>query len=196
MSKGFLVLMLLLSIIPSFIGCAPTDPLTDTVVKADLVALGTITDNRSEVVTAISGTRRGKIAYTLFTLSVEKVMKGDLDTKEVIIKLEGGSFGDGSYQLPSPGGTFFQLSDHVLVGLIREDANVYTLLEIPYRKNLFGPLMFSDGVLWIQGSSLISREPLELIMGRICQVLRLNGIPNSLKEPCPEPAWPVSWLKW
>ena len=190
MSNAFLVLMLLLSIIPSFIGCAPTDPLTDTVIQADLIALGTITDNRSDVMIVATGNSTVKHPYTFFTLSVETVIKGDPSIREAIIRVPGGPI-NGKYLLPTE--RYFLINDHVLVSLIREDADVYTLFRAP-KKNLFGlPIpTIDDGVLWIRGSAT-SREPLELIMGRICQVLRLNGIPNSLKEPCPEPAWPVSW---
>jgi len=110
MGKMFFVLMLLLCIVPPLTGCAPTDPLTDEVIKADLIALGTITDNRSEVVNVVSGNRTGKFAYTLFTLSVEKVIKGDPLTKEVIIRVSGGYMGDGTYQGPT--GAYFSISDH------------------------------------------------------------------------------------
>jgi hypothetical protein len=195
MSNAFLVLMLLLSIIPSFIGCAPTDPLTDTVIKADLIVLGTITDNRSEVVMVkTSENTTGKFAYTLFTLSIEKVLKGDPSIKKVIIQVEGGYLGDGLYQLLSPGVRSFRTADHILVGLIHLDGDRYTKFGINYRKDWFGPLMIGgyDSVFWIRGSAT-SREHLELIMGRVCRALRINGIPNSLNEPCTEPAdWPAS----
>jgi hypothetical protein len=163
-----------------------SDPLTDTVIGADLIALGTITDNRTDVVTLVSENGTGKLAYTLFTLSVEKVIKGDPSIKEAIIRVPGGYIGDGVYQLPTE--DYFRISDHVLVSLIHEDADVYTLFAAP-RRGKWIPIHGDSGILWIQGSAM-SRVPLEEIMGRICKILRINGIPNSLNEPCPEPASP------
>jgi len=150
------------------------DPLTDTVLKADLIVLGTITDKRYEVVTVKSGNVTGKFAYTIFTLSVEKVIKGAPDTKEVLIKVEGGPIGD-IYQAPT--GWYFSISDRVLLSLNKGDDNIYSL---PYL-----------GVLWIKGSKVISNPELQDMMGRVCKILRENNIPISLDEPCPEPAEPV-----
>ena len=188
MSKAFLGLMLFLSIIPTFIGCSPADPLTDTVIKADLIVLGTITDNRSEVVMRKwSENTTGKFAYTLFTLSVEKVLKGDPSIKKVIIQVEGGYLGDGIYQGPTGG--YFYMSDHVLVSLIRQDRDVYTLFEAPRKGKDILIENYRAGILWTQSSRISLQE----ILGRICKILRINGIPNPLNEPCIEPAeWPAS----
>ena len=161
---------------------ALADPLTETVIKADLIVLGTVTDNRTEVVTIVSGNTTGKFAYTLYTLSVEKVLKGDPSIKEAIIRAEGGYIGDGIYQGPT--GRHFRVSDHVLVGLFKQKDDVYIVWEGENPQ-------FAGSVFWIQGSAM-SIDPLELIMGRICKILRINGIPNSLNEPCPEPAEPAS----
>ena len=161
------------------------DQLTETVIGADLIVLGIITEKRYDVVNVVSGNTTGKFAYTLYTLSVEKVVKGDPSIKEAIIRAEGGYIGDGIYQGPT--GRHFRVSDHVLVSLIREDTDVYTLFAAPYRENPFELWRIDDGVLWIQGSAM-SRDPLELMMGHICKRLRVNKIPISLNEPCPEPA--------
>ena len=107
---------------PSNSGITP-DPMTDMVIKADLIVLGTITEKRYDVVTIVSENSTGKFAYTLFTLSVEKVIKGNPDTKEVSIKVEGGPIGE-VYQLPT--GAYFSISDRVLVLLHLEEGNVYT----------------------------------------------------------------------
>jgi len=197
MRKVFLVLMLFFSIISSFIGCAPPDPLTDTVIGADLIVLGTITEKRYEVLNVGIDTDNiapgkypytGKCAYTLFTLSIEKVIKGAPSIKEAIIWVPGGYIGE-IYQVPIFG--YFEISDYVLVSLIREDADVYTLFAAPLRGREVPVDGGDSGVLWIQGS-LMSRTPLEEIMGRICKILRVNNIPISLNEPCPEPAAPAS----
>jgi hypothetical protein len=101
------------------------DPFKAQVTKADLIALGTITQQKYDIQTEIicadnEFTRKG--AYTVFTLSVEKVIKGNPDTKSASIKVEGGPI-NGMYQLPT--GRYFRISDHVLVGLIRQKGNVY-----------------------------------------------------------------------
>ncbi len=150
------------------------DPLTDAVVKSDLIVLGNITDKQYEVVTVESENITGKFTYTVFTLTVEKVVKGDPDTKEVLIKVEGGPIGD-VYQAPT--GWYFSISDRVLLSLNKGDDNIYSL---PY-----------PGVLWIKGSKVISNPELQNMMGCVCKILRENNIPISLDEPCPEPAEPV-----
>jgi hypothetical protein len=155
------------------------DPLKDPVAKADLIALGTITDKKYEVVSVGLNTDNvtpGKFAYTLYTLSVEKVLKGDPSIKEAIIRAEGGYISDRIYQGPT--GRHFRVSDHVLVGLFKQKDDVYIVWEGENPQ-------FADSVFWIQGSAM-SIDPLELIMGRICKILRINGIPISLNEPCPE----------
>lgn len=100
--------------------------LKDPVAKADLIALGTITDKKYEVVSVGLNTDNvpGKFAYTIFTLSVEKVIKGNPDTKEVLIKVKGGPIGQ-VYQVPT--GAYFSISDRMLALLHLEEDNVYTL---------------------------------------------------------------------
>ena len=88
------------------------DPLKSPVAKADLIALDTITDKKYEVVNAglcADNVTPGKFAYTIFTLSVEKVVKGNLATKEMLIKVAGGPIGE-VYQAPT--GAYFSISDH------------------------------------------------------------------------------------
>jgi hypothetical protein len=181
MRKAFLVLMVFFSIIPSLIGCAPRDPLTDTVIKTDLIVLGTITDNSTEVVTVISDNSTGKFAYTFFTLSVEKVIKGNPDTKEVLIKVEGGPIGGGVYQGPT--GAYFLLQDRILASLHLEEDNVYI---IP-----------SSGVVWSERPTIGAKSivGLQESIGRIIQIMLANNItialPHSEWPPLPAPV-PVS----
>ena len=179
MRNMFLILMLFFSIISAFIGCAPRDPLTDTVVKADLIVLGTITDNRTEVVTVVSGNTTGKFAYTFFTLSMDKVIKGDPDTREVLIKTEGGPMDD-VYQGPT--GPYFLISDRILSALHLEEDNVYT---IP-----------SSGVFWVEQPSIGAKSivGLQESIGRIIQIMTANNIPVALphSEWPPMPVHPVS----
>jgi hypothetical protein len=165
-----------------------SDPLTDIVIKADIIALGTITDNRTEIVTTVSENYTSKFAYTLYTFSIDKVIKGDPSIKEAIIREEGGYIGDGIYQ-GSQGSWNFWISDYAILGLMRGSDDEYILFAAPYEGKFLEEGV--NSVLWIQGSAT-SREPLESIMGRICKILRINGVPNSLNEPCPEPTEPVT----
>jgi len=180
MRKAVLILMLFFSIISSFIGCAPPDPLTETVIKADLIVLGTITDNRTDVVTIVSDNSTGKRAYTLFTLSVEKVIKGNPDTKEVLIKVKGGPISSDVYQVPIEG--YFSISDRLLAALHLEANNVYT---IP-----------SSGLVWCERPTIGAR-PLESLsdsIGRVIQTMIENNVPIALprSEWPPLPVGPVS----
>ncbi len=146
-----------------------TDPLTDVVSHSDLIVLGTITDKRYEVVQVGGKSDNwtpGKYAYTIFTLSVEKVIKGDPSTKEVLIRLAGGPIGE-KYQLPIEGRWYFRISDHLLLSLKREDTNMYTL--------------FHPGVLWIQGSAM-STTSLQEVMGRVAKNMLAQNIPIALDE--------------
>jgi hypothetical protein len=172
MRKAVLILMLFFSIISSFIGCAPRDPLTETVIKADLIVLGTVTDNSTEVVTIVSENSTGKRAYTFFTLSVEKVIKGNPDTKKVLIKVKGGPLGGEEYQEPT--GAYFYIADRILVLLNLEEGNVYTL---PYAS-----------IVWSESPAIGAKsiESLSYSIGRIIQIMRENNIPIAL----PASEWP------
>jgi hypothetical protein len=161
------------------------DPLKAPVEKADLIALGTITNNKYEIADELSADNcySRKSAYTSFTLSVEKVIKGNTDAKEVLIRVEGGPIG-GKYLLPT--GRYFRISDHVLVGLIEQKDGAYTLFETPqYNNGKFS--RSNDSVFWIHGIT-ISRASLKETTGRIVKIMLAQNIPVALKEPVPMPA--------
>jgi hypothetical protein len=166
------------------------DPLTDIVIKADLIVLGTITDNRTDVVTVVSGNFTGKSGHTFFTLSIEKVLKGDPSMKEATIREDCAYLGNGMYQW-STTCAGFQISDHVLLGLIRED-DFYILYAAPYGE-LGTPIDTVNSDFWWQGRS---RAPLEEIIGRIVRIMLINNIPVTLPAsewpplPAPEPVSP------
>jgi len=172
----FLALFVCLALIMPALNCAPRDPLTETVIKADLIALGTITDNRTDVVTIVSDNSTGKRAYTIFTLSVEKVIKGNPDTKEVLIKVEGGPIGE-AYQVPT--GAYFAISDRILALLQLKEDNIYT---IPYA-----------GIVWFEstttGAKSIERLPDSI--GRIAKNMLVQDIPIAMDETISMPAGPV-----
>jgi hypothetical protein len=172
-------LIILAGAIALMASCIYHDPLTDPVIKADFIVLGNITDNRTEVVTVVSGNTTGKFAYTFFTLSVEKVIKGDPSIKEVIIRVKGGPIGE-VYQVPTEG--YFSISDRLLALLHFEEGNVYTLPN--------------SGLLWFESPAIGAKSTVGLpeSMGRIIQIMLANNIPIALphSEWPPLPVPPVS----
>ncbi len=172
----------------SAVTIAPSDPqksFEDAVLNAELIVSGNITDKRYELVPyetkSISGAdnttqqdygvtagniTQGK-AYTIFTLAVKKVIKGDLATKQIFVKVPGGYIGE-VYQVPT--GDYFQISDHVLVMLHREDDNIFTISRLA----------------WLRGSVIISEPELNDVIVRVIQVMRANNVPVAL----PEAEWP------
>lgn len=161
---------------------APSDPqeaFKNAVLNADLIVSGNITSQRYEVVTVAppkpvgdnatgalgaysANVTSGKFVYTIFTLTVEKVIKGGPATKEVLIKAPGGYTGD-IYQGPT--GWYFKISDQLLVGLHRESDNIYTVLH--------------SGVFWLQGSAT-PRAPLQAALGNVVKSMLEQNIPVAL----------------
>jgi len=150
------------------------DPLTEAVINADLIVLGTITDQRNEVVNVAEGHWGGKHAYTIFNLSVEKVIKGDPNTREVLIRVPGGYLGE-VYQAPTE--WYFSISDRLFLNLHKEEGNIFTIPRI-------------NGVIWIEGVSVVSEASLEYMMGCVAKIMKDNNIPIVLDEPIPMPAEP------
>ena len=148
--------------------------LEDVVVKSDLIVVGTITDNRCEVVTVGEGESAGKHVYTIFTLSVEKVIKGDPDTKEVLIRVEGGVIGDTGLWVEDQ--YYFLVSDGVLLCLDEKGNNIFGLR--------FG------GMLWIEGKATRVDVSLREVICRVAEIMRKNDIPIALPpeeiSDCPE----------
>jgi hypothetical protein len=138
------------------------DPLTETVIKADFIVLGTITDKKYDIVTIESGNTTGKYTYTIFTLAVEKVIKGDPSTTQVFIKTLGFET-DPSY---------FLLKDKILTLLNHQNDNYYTLA----------------GLQWFESPSIGAHAVVKLqdAIGRILQIMRVNNIPIAL----PSSEWP------
>ena len=175
----------------------PSDPqksFEDAVLNADLIVSGNITGQRYEVVTIAppkpaegiadnttgrlgvytDNTTPGKYVYTIFTLTVEKVIKGDPAVKEVLIRVPGGYIGE-IYQVPIGG--YFLISDNVLLSLHREADNVFTLP--------------SPGLVWQTGRTIISKPDLSQVIGHVIQVMMANNIPIAL-PPSEWPPLPVS----
>jgi hypothetical protein len=161
----------------------------NNVIKADFIILGTITDFRYEKANDLSG----NAVYTIFTLTAEKTIKGDPNTKEVFIKLPGGIIRgtvgtDGKSkdfeELPSRG--YFHITDKVLVCLQKGEVDYYCVM-IPL------------GTLWAKtfdGNEFVLSKPngermtLKWMMGFTIKTMRENNIPIGLppNEIYPEPA--------
>jgi hypothetical protein len=161
------------------------DPFEDRVVKSDLIVYGTITDREYDIVTVKSANSTGEFTYTIFTLSVEKVIKGDPSTKQVPIKVVGGLEGTPG---PLPTGPYFSITDKILVCLIKEAGNGYTLFPLsPF------------GVLWVESGEtpqpIIIRNGIEMNLekwiGEVIMIMQNNNIPIALDEPIPIPAEPI-----
>ncbi len=149
------------------------DLLTDTVVNSDLIVLGTITDKKYDIVTVESGNTTGKYTYTytIFTLSVEKVIKGDPTTTQVFIRTLGGE----------EVGAFL-IEDRILALFNRGNDNFYTLS--PY------------GIHWMESPTARARSIVKLqnAIARILQIMMVNNIPIALptSEWPPLPTGPIS----
>jgi hypothetical protein len=92
------------------------DSLNDLIVTSDSIVYGIVTSQRFETVAQGKGT----FTYTYTTLTVDKVIKGDFNTKEVIIKTAGGQ------GIMIPGELYLLMSDKVLICLHKENDNIYS----------------------------------------------------------------------
>jgi hypothetical protein len=157
--------------IPTTTTLSPTpptkvDPWTDIVIKVELIVTGNITNQKYEVITVESGNNTGKRAYTIYTLSVEKVIKGYSDTKEVSLCLAGGLIDDKVFQsYPVPN---FYLADKILVCLSKKSNNMYDVLA----------------VLWLETSVIPITPVINLrdTIGRILKIMLDNHLPITLPE--------------
>jgi hypothetical protein len=135
MSKNLLILFsgLLILLFVGACGMSPgKDPLKDIVIKADLIVLVTITDQKYEM--------KNTLTYTIYTLSIEKIIKGKVDTKEIFLKVSGGQ-GQGGFNFEP----HFQLSDRALICLKNGKDNIYLPLSGG------API---DGVLWTKNTEV------------------------------------------
>jgi len=166
------ILVLTLSVV-SFVvsaGCKPpqTDYLTDNVLKSDLIVFGTITDEKYDILPVDSVNATYSHIYTIFTLTVEKVIKGNPDTKEVLIKV----FGNPDNPGPEPVTHYFHITDKTLVLLHLDDDGKYSIIY--------------PGIAWLEAGHYTPTESLESVIGRIIKIMVDNKIPVAL----PPSEWP------
>jgi hypothetical protein len=153
---------------PSDLATTSNDPWTNVVVKADLIVSGNITDLKYDVIMDEEGMPTN--VNTIYTLSVDKIIKGDPNIKEVFIKAGGGKIGN--FTVVAQPGYAFKVSDEVLVCLNSEGKNIYI---IPL--DGFPP----GGLLWRKSSGIHSPD-IQQTIGRIVNIMRDNNIPVALPE--------------
>jgi hypothetical protein len=152
--------------IPSTNATIKQDPWTDIVIKAELIVYGTITDKKYEVETIIVGNDTAKHAYTIYTLKVEKLIKGPPNTRETIIRVPGGIIDDKTYERYI--GPNFIITDKALLCLTYKKDDMY-----------IGP-----EVLWAESTASIGK-PIRSLDQEISMVLKImidNNIPIMLPQ--------------
>jgi hypothetical protein len=152
--------------IPSPSVTTKQDPLTDIVIKADLIVYGTITDKKYEVETLSVGNITAKHAYTIYTFTVEKIIKGPADTKEAIIRVPGGIIDDKTSEVYL--GPNFFITDKAL-------------LCLTYKKN---SMYIGENVLWAESSASVGKPmtSLDQEIGRVLKIMIDNNIPIMLPQ--------------
>jgi hypothetical protein len=138
------------------------DPWEEMVLRADCIVAGTITNKSYELVTVPQTDGNGKLAYTNYILSVEKVIKGDTDTKEIFIKLQGGPINENLYEVPVFGG--FEVLEKVLVCLSYQGDNRFTLVP--------------DGKLWTNDKKFVPSK-IEDAISHVTRIMNDKNIPKK-----------------
>ena len=144
------------------------------ILNSDIIVYGTITGEKTEVVTVGEGERVGKNVYTMLTLTVEKTIKGDSGNKEVLIKQWGGRTPEVT---TDPGWPYLQTADKALLCLVKEEGSIYKVQ--------------SKGLLWIDSKYAKTIDiTFQEVICRTTEIMRKNNIPIALKPeeiPCPSP---------
>jgi hypothetical protein len=157
------------------------DPLNGAVVKSDCIVSGNVTAQRYETVT--------NTAYTIFTLSVDKMIKGDSNLKELYIKVPGGLFNDGIHSpvFAGPTGVYFRVGDKVLITLHKEMDNIFVPEYGPKTTGGSFPIDNpTNAIIWIKGTNVSTQGTLDQAIGRVIQIMQANQIPIAL----PPNQWP------
>jgi hypothetical protein len=153
----------------------------EAVIDADIIVLGTVTDVDYEEIQVGEGEYAGKQVYTITTLTVEKVLKGDPGTKQVLFRTEGGIFEDGVEQFPRQK---FEIGHRLLY---------YALEE--WQGDQYVPAN-SGGILWAGGGNIYAPpvkvcfqdtvyrlDILEDVMEIVIKLMKENNIPVAGTSP-------------
>jgi hypothetical protein len=151
------------------------DPLNGMVVQADVIVFGNISAQRYE--TVAQGDRGGSFTYTYSTLSVDKILKGDPNSRQIIIKTAGIAVGV----------TNIQLAEKLLICLHKGNDNIYTPEPGPMPTSGMVPIdSTTGGIIWEKSSTVSTSPSIENALGRVIQIMRANQIPVAL----PIDQWP------
>jgi hypothetical protein len=170
-------LIILAGVIALMASCIYHDPLTDPVVKADLIVLGTVTgiESRIEIYMPPSdNVTKISLAYEYFRLSVEKVIKGDPAIKEVSIKGSASPLDDRGIRMPTE--LVFEAGDRPLVILTHKEGTTYSLVQ-------------PGGIAWIERKGMVGvgvDTELQYRLGRIIKIMLIKHVPITL----PRSEWP------
>jgi hypothetical protein len=151
----------------------------NVVLKADLIVIGEITAQKYETISE----KLGKMTYTLYTLTIEKTIKGDPDIKEVFIKVSGGKNGD--FIAIQMSGPVLAITDKTLICLKNEsDKTYYSSFSFSKDSGDVQRIGESDGTLWINSkvNGISSGNSLDKVLGWVILVMKKNDIPIVLPE--------------
>jgi hypothetical protein len=151
---------------------AQKDPLKDRVLNADLIVSGNITDQRSEM----TNTVQGRID-TIYSLTVDKAIKGDPSAKEIFVRVPGGTLDGKTYSIA--GVVHYSIHTILLSCLHKEADGIYTILP--------------DGVVWEENKTVSMNVPITDAIGRVVKILIAFNIPVALpaQDIPPLPVGPV-----
>lgn len=172
LKAGFAVIIFLLGIIliaSCFFGCCKPPArgtLEYAVINADIIAHGVITNReykefRDDPVTT----------HTIYTLSIDQVVEGNPNTKEVLIKIEGGVRPDGTSVAVFDGERGYDIQDELLACFRIPENTYFSVIQ---------------GGTWIKGKNISSRESFQKHLGKILKIMYANDLPISL----PKSEWP------
>ena len=138
--------------------------------ETDLIVVGIIIDEKDQTVTSTSPI--GQITYnpmSLYTLSIEKIIKGDLNSRE------GSRLPEIQFQSPP----MFNTSERIMVFLDKTTISPYQ-----YRPIMRGGLGWAEG----KGTKEAELRELNEIICMVIKLMRKNNIPVALAPdqiPCP-----------
>lgn len=145
------------------------DPLEYITLNSDCIIVGTITDQEYEILTTFDGTRTHRIPNTIFTVSIEKVIKGDVKGSKVLFRVEGGPIDDKGWLLPPK--EYYGIGEKIIACLSDNCRGIYGSIVVPW--------YYSE-----RGSTGAKRED---IICRIINIMKKHKIPVSLAPdeiPC------------